>query len=76
MDKITVGISKKTMDAYIIKFGDLIKELKRSLEHLKHYVDLLGNLQRKERKTTKKYMLTPRNEQAHPQFAWISSEFL
>jgi hypothetical protein len=34
MDKIKMGISKKTMDAYIMKFGDLIMELKRSLEHL------------------------------------------
>ena len=57
------------MDAYINKFEDLIKELKRSLEHLQHYADLLGNLQRKERKIAKKYMFTPKNGQPYAQYA-------
>ena len=69
MAKITVGISKKTMNAYINKFEDLIKELKRSLEHLQHYLDLLGNLQRKEIKIAKKYLFNPKNGQPYIQYA-------
>lgn len=69
MTKIAVGISRKTMEFYVIKFEDLVRELDLSLQHLQNYVNL-WLLQQQEKRKPKKYMLAHKCASGHQQQAY------